>query len=385
MFDLLKMENPLRGFGAIFYKEVLHMRRDSFAILFALIVPILEMIILGYAIDTNVRQVKTAVYDQSGIMESGGAGSQESRTLLDRFRNSDTFRIYKYVHSDDELTREMVAGRARVGLKIPFDFDRQLLRGQTAQLLVLVDGSDSSVAGQSLTVAASIGLDESLRRMLPEGKQPAIEIRPKMMFNPDSRSPNFFLPGLMAVLLLMMTTMLTAFSIVREKERGTLEQLFVTPVRPLGLMLGKIMPYFAMGMLEFAIILLFMRFVFFVPMHGNVLLLALLSTSYLFVNLAIGMLISTKANSQAEAMQLAMMTMLPSIFLSGYVFPRDTMPLPFYAISCLIPATYMVDIARGVILRGAGLAELWFQAAVLFVMGAVVLLLAARRFTKMIV
>ena len=313
MFDLLKMENPLRGFGAIFYKEVLHMRRDSFAILFALIVPILEMIILGYAIDTNVRQVKTAVYDQSGIMESGGAGSQESRTLLDRFRNSDTFRIYKYVHSDDELTREMVAGRARVGLKIPFDFDRQLLRGQTAQLLVLVDGSDSSVAGQSLTVAASIGLDESLRRMLPEGKLPAIEIRPKMMFNPDSRSPNFFLPGLMAVLLLMMTTMLTAFSIVREKERGTLEQLFVTPVRPLGL------------------------------------------------------------------------TMLPSIFLSGYVFPRDTMPLPFYAVSCLIPATYMVDIARGVILRGAGLAELWFQAAVLFVMGAVVLLLAARRFTKMIV
>src|SRR5438067_224367 len=352
VFDLLKMENPLRGFGAIFYKEVLHMRRDSFAILFALIVPILEMIILGYAIDTNVRQVKTAVYDQSGIMESGGAGSQESRTLLDRFRNSDTFRIYKYVHSDDELTREMVAGRARVGLKIPFDFDRQLLRRETAQLLVLVDGSDSSVAGQSLTVAASIGLDESLRRMLPEGKQPAIEIRPKMMFNPDSRSPNFFLPGLMAVL---------------------------------GLMLGKIMPYFAMGMLEFAIILLFMRYVFFVPMHGNVLLLALLSTSYLFVNLAIGMLISTKANSQAEAMQLAMMTMLPSIFLSGYVFPRDTMPLPFYAISCLIPATYMVDIARGVILRGAGLAELWFQAAVLFVMGAIVLLLAARRFTKMIV
>ena len=137
MFDLLKMENPLRGFGAIFYKEVLHMRRDSFAILFALIVPILEMIILGYAIDTNVRQVKTAVYDQSGIMESGGAGSQESRTLLDRFRNSDTFRIYKYVHSDDELTREMVAGRARVG-----DGGHRVRAGRTRWHVQLPPGGD---------------------------------------------------------------------------------------------------------------------------------------------------------------------------------------------------------------------------------------------------
>src|SRR5437764_6419261 len=385
VFDLLKMENPLRGFGAIFYKEVLHMRRDSFAILFALIVPILEMVILGYAIDTNVRQVKTAVYDQSGIMEGAGAGSRESRTLLDRFRNSDTFRIYKYVHSDDELTREMVAGRARVGLKIPFDFDRQLLRGETAQLLVLVDGSDSSVAGQSLTVAASIGLDESLRRMLPEGKQPAIEIRPKMMFNPDSRSPNFFLPGLMAVLLLFVTTMLTAFSIVREKERGTLEQLFVTPVRPLGLMMGKIMPYFGLAIVELLMILAFMRYAFGVPIHGSVLLLVGLSMCYMFTHLSLGMLISSKANSQNDAMQRSMGIMLPSIFLSGYIFPRDTMPLIFYAMSYFVPATYMMDIARGIILRGAGLAELWFNAAMLLIMGLAVLLLAARNFKKMIV
>src|SRR5205814_1702680 len=265
-----------------------------------------------------------------------------------------------------ELTREMVAGRARVGLKIPFDFDRQLLRRETAQLLVLVDGSDSSVAGQSLTVAASIGLDESLRRMLPEGKQPAIDVRPKMMFNPDSRSPNFFLPGLMAVLLLMSTTMLTAFSIVREKERGTLEQLFVTPVRPLGLMMGKIMPYFAMGMVELGLILAFMCFAFLVPIHGNVLLLGLLAMCYIFVNLAIGMLVSSKANSQAEAMQLAMMTMLSSIFLSGYIFSRDNMPLLFFLLSFCVPATYMIDIARGVILWGVGIAYLWSNTIMLF-------------------
>src|SRR5215471_12740806 len=379
--------NPFRGFRAIFYKESMHLRRDSMAIMFALLIPIVEMIILGAAIDTNVRQVKTVVFDQSGLMEHAGdiEGSQTSRALLDRFRSSDTFKIYIYVHSDDELTHEMVAGRAKVGVKIPFDFDRQLLRGQTAQVMVLVDGSDSSVAGQTLNVASAIGLDESLRRLLPEGKQPPIEMRPKVMFNPDSRSPNFFLPGLMTVLLLFVTTMLTAFSIVREKERGTLEQLFVTPVRPLGLMMGKIVPYFVVALVEMATILLFMHFVFSVPIHGSVVLLFALATLYMFVQLALGMLISSKANSQNDAMQRAMGIMLPTIFLSGYIFPRDTMPLIFYLMSFCLPATYMMDIARGIILRGAGLAELWMNALVLLVMGVAVLLLAAKNFRKMIV
>jgi ABC-2 type transport system permease protein len=381
------MNSPFRGFTAIFYKEVLHMRRDSFAMLFALIVPIVQMIILGAAIDTNVRQVKTVVYDQSGLMEDSSSmpGRQESRAFLDRLRNSDTFRVYKYVHSDRELNNEIISGRARVGVKIPVDFDRDLVKGNSAQVMVMVDGSDSSVAGQAVNVATALGLDESLRRTVPNLEAPAIDIRPKMMFNPDSRSPNFFLPGLMSVLLLMTTTMLTAFSIVREKERGTLEQLFVTPVRPLGLMMGKIMPYFMMGMVELGLILTFMRFAFQVPIHGNVLLLGLLAMCYIFVNLSIGMLISSKANSQAEAMQMAMMTMLPSIFLSGYIFPRDNMPLPFFLLSFCVPATYMIDIARGVILRGAGIMHLWSNAAVLFGMGVAVLLLASNRFRKMIV
>jgi ABC-2 type transport system permease protein len=205
------------------------------------------------------------------------------------------------------------------------------------------------------------------------------------MFNPDSRSPNFFLPGLIAVLMLMITTMLTAFSVVREKERGTLEQLMVTPVRPLGLMLGKIMPYFAMGLVELVVLLLFMRFAFRVPIHGNVLLLIVLTSTYLFVNLALGMLISVRAKTQGEAMQGAMTFMLPSIFLSGYVFPRETMPWIFYGLSYLVPATYMIDIFRGIILRGAGILQLWPHALVLLLMGVGVLLLAAKRFSSMIV
>jgi len=249
----------------------------------------------------------------------------------------------------------------------------------------MVDGSDSSVAGQAINVAQALGLDESLRRTLPPGSMARIEVRPKVMFNPDSRSPNFFLPGLMTVLLLFVTTLLTSFSIVREKERGTLEQLFVTPVRPLGLMMGKIVPYFVLALVEMTVILLFMRWVFFVPLHGSIVLLFAFAMCYIFAHLAIGMLISTKANSQNDAMQRAMGIMLPTIFLSGYIFPRDTMPLLFYAISFLIPATYMMDVARGIILRGAGLAELWWNGLVLLAMAVAILMLAVRNFKKMIV
>jgi ABC-2 type transport system permease protein len=230
-----------------------------------------------------------------------------------------------------------------------------------------------------------LGLDESLRRMLKPGQENAIEVRPKMMFNPASRSPNFLLPGLIAVLLIMVTVMLTAFSLVREKERGTIEQLFVTPVRPLGLMLGKIMPYFVTGIIEFGVIISFMRFVFQIPIHGNVLVLGALTTGYLFVNLAIGILISTKANSQAEALQLCMMVMLVSIFLSGFMFPRETMPTWAFTVGRIIPATYMIRIARGVILRGAGLEELWLNGVTLFAMGAALTLAAAKRFKSMTV
>jgi len=380
------MKNPIQGMGAIFYKEVRHMRRDPMAVLFAFVLPVLQMVILGAAIDTNIRQVRTAVFDASGsTMMTEAAGSSASRAFIDRLRNSDTFRIYKYVHSDAELNEEMISGRASVGVKIPIDFDRNLLKGNQAQVLVMVDGSDSNVAGQAVNVSGSIGLDESLRIMMAPGQKSPIEVRPKVMFNPASRSPNFLLPGLMAVLLIMVTVMLTAFSIVREKERGTIEQLFVTPVRPLGLMLGKIMPYFVTGIVELAIFLAFLRFAFQIPIRGNVLVLAGLTTGYLFVNLAIGILISSKANSQAEALQFCLVVMLLSIFLSGFMFPRETMPLWAYTLSHFVPATYMIKITRGVILRGAGLEQLWFNGVVLFAMGAGLLLAATNRFKKMTV
>jgi len=371
--------NPFRGFSAVFYKEALHVRRDFGTLFFSLIIPLLQMFLLGFGIDTNIRQINTVVYNADG--------RRESRELLDRLRNSDTFHLVRFVESDHDLTDAIVSGKCRVGIKIPVDYSDKLLHQMSAQVLVLIDGSDSSVAGQAINVTTAIGLDESLQRVLATSGNPtfAVDMRPKILFNPDSRSPNFFLPGLTAILLLNVTTFLTAFSIVREKERGTLEQLFVTPVRPMGLLLGKLLPYLMIGFFELCMILVFMRFIFSVPIHGSVLLLALLSLPYIFVSLSLGILISSKANSQAEAMQLAFLTILPSIFFSGYIVPRETMPKFFYVLSYFVPATYFIDITRGIILRGAGWVHLWIDAVALFFMGTMLLVIAARRFQNKVI
>jgi ABC-2 type transport system permease protein len=372
------VDNPFRGFSAVFYKETLHVRRDFATLFFSLIIPILQMFLLGFGIDTNVRNVNTVVYNADG--------RRESRELLDRLRNADTFRLVRFVDNDKDLNDAIVSGKCRVGIKIPVDYSDKLLHNMSAQVLVLIDGSDSSVAGQAINVTTAIGLDESLRRVLANSDAPfAVDMRPKVLFNPDSRSPNFFLPGLTAVLLLNVTTFLTAFSIVREKERGTLEQLFVTPVRPMGLLLGKLLPYLGIGFFELCMIVTAMRFIFSVPIHGNVILLAILSLPYIFVSLSLGILISSKATSQAHAMQLAFLTILPSIFFSGYIFPRETMPKFFYALSFFVPATYFINITRGIILRGAGLAHLWFDALALFTMGSLLLVIAARRFHNKVI
>ncbi len=371
------MVNPFRGFTAVFYKETLHVRRDFATLFFSLIIPLLQMFLLGYGIDTNIRQINTVVYNADG--------RRESRELLDRLRNSDTFRLIRFVNNDKDLNDAIISGKCRVGIKIPVDYSDKLLHQMSAQVLVLIDGSDSSVAGQAINVTTAIGLDESLRRVLSSDSSFAVEMRPKILFNPDSRSPNFFLPGLTAVLLLNVTTFLTAFSIVREKERGTLEQLFVTPVRPMGLLLGKLLPYLFIGFFELSMIVTAMRFLFRVPIHGSVLLLAFLSLPYIFVSLSLGILISSKATSQAHAMQLAFLTILPSIFFSGYIFPRETMPKFFFVLSYFVPATYFINITRGIILRGAGWVHLWSDALVLFAMGTFLLVIAARRFHNKVI
>jgi len=248
-------------------------------------------------------------------------------------------------------------------------------------VLVLVDGSDANVAGQAVSTSTGVALQESLASVLPNGKMP-IEVRPSILYNPATRSANFFIPGLIAILLQVMTILMIALSLVRERERGTLEQLTMTPVAPLGLMVGKMIPYGILSFLELCLILGVMRVVFQVPIHGNILVLLAMSVPFLLTVLGLGLMISTKAQTQAEAFQLSMGTILPSVFLSGYIFLIENMPPFFQGIARLIPATYYIRILRGIILRGAGIRELWGDAAVLSAMGCAAVLLAAWQFVR---
>jgi ABC-2 type transport system permease protein len=209
-----------------------------------------------------------------------------------------------------------------------------------------------------------------------------IEVRPSVLYNPATRSANFFVPGLIAVLLQIMIILLIALSLVRERERGTLEQLTMTPVAPLGLMVGKMIPYGVLGFGELCLILAIMRVVFQVPIHGNVFALLGMSLPFLLTVLGIGLFISTKARTQAEAFQLSMGTVLPSVFLSGYIFLIETMSPFFRGVSRIVPATYYIQILRGIILRGAGFKDLWLNALVLTLMGCITVLLAARQFVR---
>jgi ABC transporter DrrB family efflux protein len=261
---------------------------------------------------------------------------------------------------------------------------------------VLIDGSDSQVASTALNAAKLLGLTRSiaLAQSLGESRQLApareaagqaalpIDIRPRLLFNPDLESSHFFVPGLVGIILQLVTLFLTAFAIVRERELGTLEQLFVTPVGRLGLLLGKLIPYAIAGVLETLIVLLAMRGIFGVPIHGNVFLLLALSTVFLVTSLGLGLLISTLSRTQLQAMQFAFLVMLPSILLSGFVFPRSEMPLPIYAVTFLIPTTYFIDLLRGIILRGADLLDLLPHAIGLTACGIGVLVLSVSRFRK---
>lgn len=354
-------------------KESLHIIRDPGTLFFALFIPVLELFMLGYAIDTNVRHVRTVACDF--------AQTKDSRNLLEAMENSQDFDIVAMVYSEAEVSQYIVAGKARVGIIIPPDYSRKLESKQQAIYKVVVDGSESSVAGEANNVANALALRDSLARVTPNGVLP-VEVRPQILYNPDTRSANFFIPGLMVVMCQMMAIMLSANAIVREKENGTLEQLFMTPVKASELIFGKLVPYLVLTFVEFCTILFLMRVIFQVPIRGSVFVLLMLALPFVFCFLGLGLFISTRVATREAAGQMAMGTMMPSIFLSGYVFPLDSMPVVFWYVAQIFPTTWLIDAARGVILRGAGWRELWIHAAVLWAMGLAAFGLAMARFRK---
>lgn len=365
----------MTSFLSVLRKEALQMLRDRATLAFALAVPIFQLILFG-TIDTNVEHVPTAVLDLSH--------TEESRALVRDFVSTSTFDVVKTVGSREALRQEIVSGRASVGIEIPPDWARRRLAKQPADFLVLIDGSDSNVSSQTLGAANGLALSRSLDEMRKDAGRPDVPIRPfpQILFNPDSRSANLLLPGLVAILLMFSGTMLTSFSIVRERERGTLEQLMVTPASPIAVVLGKLLPYLALGLVLLTAILTLMTTVFRVPINGSLPLLVVFSSVYLFALLALGLLVSAKAKTQMEAMQRTQGFLLPSVFLSGYVFPIASLPEPLKLVSKIIPATHYIAISRGIVIRGAGFADLWPNVAALVLISALLVAGSLRAFRK---
>jgi len=369
---------PFRGLGAILFKEFIVVWRDPMTLFFMFFPPLIEMIAFGYALDNDVKHMAMIILNEDRTVES--------RQLIDRFVNTETFRVVGEVQSLDEMKSELRKGRAYVGLEIPPTFTRDVRAGQSAQVQLLIDGSNSTTALQALNTGVGVALTQSLESLLRETGRHGmpIDIRPQMLYNPAMRSPNFFVPGVIGVVLQIGTTVATAMALVRERERGTLEQLLVSPLSRAGLMLGKLIPYLCVGMAMAVILFLIMRFVFDVPIVGNILGMLVSTLVYVFALLSLGLLIGTKAENQMQALQMSMVFLLPSVFFSGFIFPRETMPWIFYALGALFPTTYFIALMRAIILRGAHFFEYWPPLAILIVMSILLFVLCALRFRKKI-
>jgi ABC transporter DrrB family efflux protein len=376
------------GLLAMLLKEFSHIRREPATIFFMLVVPVLQTIIFGYAIETEIENIPTVVFDLDG--------RREARELIDSFRNTRTFDIREKVHDLESFQRAISSGRMRVGIQIPPDYSEKLIRGEQVHVAVFIDGSDSQVATTALNATNLLGIAKSRELALamaeslpvvpardPFGKAAVpIEMRPRLLYNPDLESSHFFVPGLVGIIMQLVTLFLTSFAIVRERELGTLEQLFVTPVGRVGLLLGKLLPYAIIGFLEMLIVMSVMVFVFGVPIHGSLGLLLGLSILFLVCALGLGLLVSTLAKTQLQAMQFAFLMMLPSVLLSGFIFPLNEMPPVIRILSYVIPVTYFLEILRGIVLRNADFVDLVPQVIGLTACCAAILVVSLSRFRK---
>ena len=364
----------------IIAKEFLQLGRDRLALTLMLFVPVAMLFIFGCAINTDVKHVPTAVFEQSG--------SVEARTLLEALENSQYFDIRHRLRSQHELTRLIDNGTAKVGVVIPPDYARQLSRRQ-ARVQVIVDASDPQVATSAMNAATALAADRSLAVLartsggaVVREETPPLDFRVRAWYNPDLVSAIFIVPGLIGALLMQTTVSVMAIAIVRERERGTLEALVVSPIRRWELLLGKIIPNLLVAYGQMTMALLVAHFVFEVPIRGSLVLLYGLSAVFMWGTLGIGILVSAASRTVPQAMQLSFMTFLPSIYLSGLLFPIEGMPQAAQYLASLIPLTYYLRIVRGIVLKGIGIDDLWPQVLPLVAFGAVVFTLSVLRFRK---
>ena len=366
----------MKRFLPMFRKELIQMRRDRVTLGIMIGIPVIQLMLFGFAIQTDVRHIPTVVLDESR--------TPASRDAIAAFENTGNFRIVAHVDGRDELDEWIARGDAQAGIAIPHDLPRDLARGTTATIQVVVDASDPLSSQAALSAAAGVAQVRNLailsaaanRRNLP------LEARIRPRYNPGLRSPNYIVPGLVGVILTITLVLVTAMAIVRERERGTLEQLIVTPITNTELMLGKLAPYVGVGLVQMTTVLLLGRFVFDVPLTGNVVLLFGIAFIFIVASLALGLFISTLVRTQQQSMQASFFFVLPNILLSGFMFPRQAMPQVFQWIGAFLPLTHFLKVLRGILLKGVGVPELWKEMLILLAFATVLIALSVRRFHK---
>ncbi|NPV27466.1 MAG: ABC transporter permease [Firmicutes bacterium] len=366
----------------IITKEFIQMRRDRLTLAMMIMIPVIQLLLFGFAVNTDVKHLPTVVFDQ--------CRQQESREILAAFQNSQYYDLVYYVNSFDEVTRAIDSGQAKVAIVFPPDFAEALTVRRQATMQVIVDASDPMTASSAISTASAIGQLRSIQVMtqvlqkagISAPLEMPVDVRVRAWYNPDLVSANFIVPGLLGVILTMTMVMVTAMAIVRERERGTLEQLIVTPIKKYELMIGKIVPYIVVGYVQLTLALLSGIWIFSVPVVGNLTLLYVLTLIFMVANLGMGLLISTVAKNQQQAMQMSIFVILPTILLSGFVFPRESMPALIYGLGYLIPATYYLQILRGIILKGVSLPYLWQYIWPLTIYSVAIIALGIVRFRK---
>lgn len=372
----------MRRFRALIKKELTHMIRDPRTLIFIFIMPILQLVLLGYANTTDIKNIPTVIFDQDN--------SQASRALLDSFQATGYFTFSYSVYSQTDVDNLIGGGEAKVGIVIPPNFGEDLTSGKGSQALVLIDGSDPTVASAALSAAELAGQAHgvtikaqqlSLQGGSGGGSNP-VDVRTNVLYNPDLLGAYSIVPGLIALILFQTATSLTALAIVRERERGTMEQLIVTPIRSWELILAKITPYILVSFADTLLILVLGTLVFGVPIRGSLILLFAMTGLYLLPTLGYGLVISTMARTQQQAQLMVMPLMLPAMMLSGYIFPIASLPVFLQFVGDLLPTTYFIYIMRAVVIKGVGLSLIIPQTLALSAFAIGLLGLAMWRFRK---
>lgn len=366
---------------SIIRKEFIHILRDPRILALIIVIPIVQLFLLGYSATNDVRNVPLAVLDRSR--------TTESRALLDAYRAADYFRIAYSVQSEAEIETLISRGDARAAVIIPPDYAQRLHEGN-AQIAFVLDGSDPTVASTALSASQLIGQSHSTGIMLERFERsgmslrvrPPVEVRTTVWYNPDMISAHFMIPGVIGMILYAIAAILTANSVVRERERGTIEQLIVTPIRPWELIVGKLMPFVILGFFNTIEVLAVGHLWFGMPIRGDLGLILGLSVIFLATGLGIGLLASTIANTQQEAMLTVWLTLLPSIFLSGFFFPLEAMPRILQWISYIMPLRYYLVIIRSLLLKGVGIEMIQFEVLAMTLFALLIMVAAAARFRK---